>query len=542
MNQEAHNNSYAFNLKGEEKHISEVVRGRKGYYCMGCNDEVEAVKGEIRSHYFRHVPTDVKIERKCTYSDETYRHKLAKEILQRIKKIKVPTLYKYPPQGVDGKPMKIRDAWTIETKTVKIERQFYENKEGEISHDRNIDFEKDKEKFLLIQPDVAFFDKDDNPILLIEIVATHKIDSTKLSKIKRLGIDTVQVTIPKDSPEGIENCFSRTHRTQWIHNYEQETTTYVFIPKGNYQGISSVDKFQRKLFRTAESYSCRSSQINNLIRGIRKCLESEQYRKTKQSIRGELDRVAENTKRNRKRLFNLQEGHREQIEGKFELEERTFKGEEEGFNGKRAEFRREVENLEGRYSSKREELETAQREYKPECQSEIERFEEHLEGLGTKRASFKEQIEELEREEREEREFEQRIKKETARILELTEKEQGTLNELETRRKGFPIKNERVEGEIREEFEQRRKSLKQEIRESEEGIRRRFEELGREAIEAVERKDSSGKSRIHRRIKDTVDKEGILLSIREGKSRNRTLERAKELYDSGAYKNWNESQ
>ncbi|PSR14043.1 MAG: hypothetical protein DA408_09770 [Bacteroidetes bacterium] len=534
MNKEAHNNTYTFNLKEEEKHISEVERGRKGYYCMGCNEEVEAVKGKIKRHYFRHVPTDVNTERKCTYSDETYRHKLAKEILQRIKKIKVPTLYKYPPSGIDAKPIKIRDAWTIEANTVKNERQFYEDINGEIGYGKNIDFEKEKGKFLLIQPDVAFFDKDDNPILLIEVVATHKIDSTKLSKIKRLGIDTVQVTIPKDSPEEIENCFFRTHRTQWIYNYEQETTTYVHISEGNNQGISPVDEFQRKLFRTAESYSCRSSQINNLIRGIRKCLESEQYRKTKQSIRGELDRVSENTKRNRERLFNLQKGHRNKIEREFELEERTLKAEEEGFNRKEAEFQKEVGDLERRYYSKREELETVQREYKPECQSEIKRLEEYLEELGTDRASFEEQIAELERQEEQ---FEQQIRKETARIMELTGKEQGAFNELETRRKKFPIENERLEGE----FEERERSLKQEIGDSQEGIRRQFEELGREAVEAVKGKDSSGESRIHSRIKDTLYKGRLLVSIRQGKSRIRTLERAKELYDSGAYKSWNES-
>ena len=70
-----------------------------------------------------------------------------------------------------------------------------------------VDFEKEKEKFLLIQPDVAFFDKDETPILLIEIVATHKVDPEKIVKIKRLGIDTVQVKVPKDSPQEIENCF-----------------------------------------------------------------------------------------------------------------------------------------------------------------------------------------------------------------------------------------------------------------------------------------------------------------------------------------------
>jgi len=538
MSKEKHNNTYANNLKGEEKHISEVQKGRKGYYCMGCNAEVEAVKGEIRSHYFRHVPTDVKIERKCTYSDETYRHKLAKEILQRIKKIKVPTLYKFPPQGIGGRPIKIRDAYIIEANNVKIERQFYENKEGKIRYGRNVDFEKDKEKFLLIQPDAAFFDKDDNPILLIEIVATHKIDSIKLSKIKRLGIDTIQVKIPKDSPEGIENCFYRTQRTQWIYNHEQETTTYTFTSKGHNQGIPPIDEFQRKLFKTAESFSCRSSQIKNLIRGIRKCLESEQYRRIKQSVGKELDRVEDNTKRNRKRLFELQEGYRNTIEGQFKSEERIFEAKQTEFNREKEKFERKSEDLERRYYTKRRELEDTQREYEPECQSEIDRIEEYLYKLGTNRTSFEEQIREFEGEEKR---FEQRIGTETTRIMELTRKEQTTYNELEQRRSKIPDKNGRIEREIREGFERRENSLEQEFRESEERIRQEFDEFGKEAIEAVERKDSNGESRIHRGIKNILDKGQLLISIHEGRRSNQTLERAKELFESRAYKNWDET-
>lgn len=49
--------------------------------------------------YFRHESRDVSVERKCTFSSEKARHILAMDILGRTKRIKVPNLYKYSPDG-----------------------------------------------------------------------------------------------------------------------------------------------------------------------------------------------------------------------------------------------------------------------------------------------------------------------------------------------------------------------------------------------------------------------------------------------------------
>ena len=167
-------NVYAHNIENQPKHISEVESGRKGYFCMGCGREMQAKKSIKITEYFSHDPKNIKNTGKCTYSDETYRHKLAKEILQRIKKIKVPTLYKYPPKGTDGMAMKIKDAHFVDADTVKNELQFYEDESGIIHYGRGINFITETDKNSLIQPDVTFFDSSDNPILLIELVATHK--------------------------------------------------------------------------------------------------------------------------------------------------------------------------------------------------------------------------------------------------------------------------------------------------------------------------------------------------------------------------------
>lgn len=528
-------NTYAFNIKDEPKHVSEVERGRKGYYCMGCSAQVEARKGDKRAHHFAHVPSDVKVERKCTYSDETYRHKVAKDILQRIKKIKVPALYKYPPKGDSGRPLKIKDSWTIEAAFVKNERQFYENREAEIKYGQDIDFETDKEKFLLIKPDVAFFDEYDKPILLIEIVATHKIDAEKLSKIRRLGIDTIQVTIPKGSPEEIENCFSRTQRTQWIYNYEQETAIYIHVSDGNNPGILSSDEFQRQLSKTGESVACRSAQIGNLIRGIRKCLESEYYREIERSIRIELARVKENAERERQEFEKLRSEYRRRSEKKLEVEEGIFRNQETEFERKEEEFREYEIDLEARYYRKREELENSQREYGPECQAEIERIEDIIEKIGNNATNDFGSVESLTREESQ---WENEFGREQAKIFEEEKRIESTRLELDHRRRELPSDFERLEARFRAEFEERRVRLQKEFEERGEQVRKRFEEDRRRAIETVENQISGTESRIERRIKETLSRWELRLSIEEGQRSISRFKQAKKVFESGAYKDW----
>ena len=143
------------------------------------------------------------------------------------------------------KIIKIRDSEFIEAKYTKSELTFYETDYGEVKYGKNPEIDN---RNLLIRPDVTFFNLQNEPILLIEIVVTHKIDSEKLAKIKRLGIDTVQVTIPKDSLENIEKSFSLGQKIKWIHNNEQERTEYIYTPNSDTEGISQTDELQRKFF------------------------------------------------------------------------------------------------------------------------------------------------------------------------------------------------------------------------------------------------------------------------------------------------------
>ena len=66
-------NVNAFDENGNVVFIGDVPRGKKGYFCMGCRRELQAVKpksfklnGTERKAFFRHHPYDVKIGGKCT--------------------------------------------------------------------------------------------------------------------------------------------------------------------------------------------------------------------------------------------------------------------------------------------------------------------------------------------------------------------------------------------------------------------------------------------------------------------------------------------
>ena len=115
-------------------HISDAESGRNGYFCLGCGGIMQAKKGKIKIHHFSHEPKDVTQTGKCTYSDETYRHKLAKEILLRIKQIKVPAVYKFPPKDFAGVANKIKDLEIIHASKVEIGLYFYESDDGTVKH------------------------------------------------------------------------------------------------------------------------------------------------------------------------------------------------------------------------------------------------------------------------------------------------------------------------------------------------------------------------------------------------------------------------
>lgn len=517
INSNEQQNVYAKKIDDTPIHISDAKSGRNGYYCLGCGGIMQAKKGELMIHHFSHEPKDVTRIGKCTYSDETHRHKLAKEILQRIKQIKVPIVYKYPPKGYDGSPNKVKDSEVIYAHKVENELYFYEEEDGSIKCGReDIGFR------LLIKPDVSFFDVNNNPILLIEIVATHKVDEEKQAKLRRLGISTVQVLIPKDSPIEIESTFYKTEKTKWIYNYEEAQFKYIPIHRGDTEGIFSIDKLERRFFE--ESFKCRKIRLKNIIRGVRKTLESEQYQSSEQAIRGELSRVEKNTEQYRERLRRIQDDLQREIDGQFSEATERLKGES-------LEFEKYYSDLEGRYQRKKEEirreedeLRRLQNEFEPNDQFEVDRIERLIEELGIRNNNIGDRIGEL--------------RSEKIRVERDLERQRDYEEQLID---NFEFEKRRIE--------ERRNGLSDEFREKEENIRREFsvriEELSRKfesdrdrTFSEIENRVTDGFSELTRRIKRVLDERRHLDDIFNGISDKKRMRTAKDLFEKKSWKDW----
>ncbi len=335
-------NVYAWNENFKEIYIGDVLKSengiKKNYFCLGCKRQMQAVKGDIRKQHFKHHVKPNSTESKCTYRDETYRHFLAKANAIDLKKIKVPAVYKYPPNKEEDKVLLIKDAEFVDAHTVLNEHYLYENEHGEINVSATFDEKEDK--YLFIKPDSIFLDKNGKPILIIEFVATHKPDQNKLMKLKRLGIDAIQVNVPKSSPEEIRDLFFKTNRTKWLYNHAENETDYLQLSNTYSGGIFEIDIEQRRLFE--EGYNCRKAQLGDFIRTIGRILESEHYREVEQNLKSEIRRVEGNTERETTELDELRTNHSESGIGQHSQRR-------EELGNRQKEFQQESADLEERY-------------------------------------------------------------------------------------------------------------------------------------------------------------------------------------------------
>lgn len=553
---EEYQNKYAHDVKNEILFIGDAKSGRKGYFCMGCGKEMQAVKSKIigRESYFRHDALAVKHSGKCTYSDETYRHKLAKEILQSTKRIRVPPVYKFDPAN-NGQAMLIHESAFVEAHSVAVELQFYEDDEGIINWGRN---DSRKARNLIIQPDITFFNKQNKPILLIEIVATHKPSQDKLLKIMRLGINTISITIPRDSPEAIAATFVNTSRTKWIYNYDEATTEYIQSSARNTARIPHIDEEQRKLF--AESHKCRKAQINNLIRRIRECLESQQYRTTKSRLESEISRVTDNTT---------------ELQAKLEDEEREYRYEA----GRRdAAARRQIvveirnieiekTDLEKRYSAKAREIEEEEKLLDSRIEETIGSNGGDGKNFKLRIGAYRRERENIERligneEERLNRiivngeHLRERFENDKRRLVEEfeqnTNKEERDIEGNRRYREKIPVQfkrdkqsafervrklKEAEESAIAREQEYTR-TLPEKFEENERVLRNEFEGLRQSTIEGIQTRDFKRNPYLSEGYNGIISQRGILCDILEKERIFRRYTTIREFIKSGMYKTW----
>lgn len=551
-NQREVKNEYAFDVKWQPIYIDKATSGRKGYFCMGCKKEMEAVKANIanRRSYFRHIALDLPAgEKPCYYSDETFRHKLVKDLLQSSKSVKVPPVYKYPPKCSDGKAILIAESKIITAATIHNELYFYEDDNGNIVWSK-----KPGSSELLIQPDVTFFDSDGKPILLIEIVATHKIDKEKLIKIRHLGIDTIEIQVPRDSQEIIEKSLLSAQRTKWIYNYEQENAEYLPNTISSSTEVPSIEEDPNAVY--AESFKCRSAEINNLIRAFERCLESVEFRGVEQRIREEISKVERNTEEFINQQRELQARIRDDVESRFRerririedekakiaVEERQllakYKEELKKYIGEEGERldrdirtkREEYSNLEGRYLKKAGEIGKEKGEIENEqsiVEEDIREHESRISQLSTRRTHLQSRIESVQRSIKGLPGNEENLRNSLNRIRGNIGKERESILEIE-----------RDINEAEERFAKLQIQDESEIRRTHEESQRRTGEEEVRINQSIKERNFIGNDEFTQSCKKLLDDLALFQNWPILEDRRRRIKQARNYILFGDYKNW----
>ncbi|MHA3786850.1 hypothetical protein ACX0HA_01470 [Flavobacterium hauense] len=529
-------NDWAFKINGNPIHINHAASGLQGYYCMGCNKEMQAVKFKDLKHqsYFRHHAINIsKSSAECVYSSREYRERLAEQALHRLKQLKLPAVYKYPPKDIEGSPILLLEASTIHAKKVKSQLTFYEDEGGNIKWGKNPNIE---ERYLLLQPDVTFFDEHNKPILFIEFVVTHKVPEEKKIKLFRLGINTVQIIIPKLPENEIEESLKSVTRVKWIYNEVESNTEYLPVPKRDSEGISPIDEEQRKLFE--ESASCRAAQLGNLIRSINRILESQSYRQVTGKFEREISRIEKASEKHRTRLDELEREYEREVYSEFEYEENEFAEQFARIKFQEIEFEEYSSNLEERYLRKREELEGEEEllggiiggkhdkravgvsmgavyaARQESLQRDIERIRNSIARVIEEEGSFRRNIEQLKRAEYERFEWDKR--------RESTSFEQ----------------RKSIVGQARIDIESKIRSFAEGEEGLGGGLESEFETVRDTTVKKISSRDTSGNTELSQRIKAILGIRGLLDSYDDRKEDYKRYKSYLEFVRGGTWKKW----
>jgi len=511
-------NEYARNGKGEIKFILEVERGTKGFTCLGCNEAMHPVRRTIEHYksYFRHEAKDVAVERKCTFSSEQARRILAMDILSRTKRIKVPNLYKYSPDSTSK--ILIREASYIEASSVKGNITFYHDTEGVLRWGRSPDADQSA---ILQQADIVFFNIHEEPVLIIRFSEKNKAIEKEKLKIRELGIDTIQIILPKDTPENIARALEITQYTKWVYNHVEQSTNYAQLQQRNREGVSASDAIEMGFFQ--ETFACRESQINNLVRKITRYLESQHYRETERQLRKELSGIASDTVRDITELDDLRSSYRAGVEARYSGEIETIEsGEREfrfSFGATQEQVRATEEDLERRYIAKRKGI--------IDRRSEVEKLIREYDDVERSAAEIGREQDRIDNEiqstERRVAEIIRNRESVSERFSDLTEQEQSR---AERERQHLAAEEDRIP----EDIEEGRRAQSAAFERDREG-----------AIKAVKDRDCSGVTELSGGIKRILDQRRIILDwdeVQEPYNRNR---KAYDCFIDRTYKKWFDS-
>ncbi len=371
---------------------------------------------------------------------------------------------------------------------------------------------------------------------MIEFVTSHKITDEKKSILKRLGINAVQIIVPKASEEEIEKKLLSHKLVKWVYNETESSTEYIPIQPGNSERVPDIDEQQRKLFE--ESYACRAAQIKNLIRSIGRSVASQPYRRAVRRFEIEIERIESNTKTDQSRLDELERNCEGEAYTAIEPAEIEI---EQGFvdlEQQQIAFEEYYSGLENRYLRKRERLieqagilagtireQTDQgagraalgaiyEARQESLQRDTERIRNNIGDIIEDEEAFRRWIEVLEIEELERYEWDKVA--ESANLEFRKRKIEETTIELESK-----ISNP---GEIEAEEDRR--------------IESEFEVLRNATIKTISERDISGNTELSKRIGAVLAIRGFLSNYHD---RTGTYARYKsylELVRGGAWKTW----
>lgn len=431
-------NSYALNKDGEGIEIWDAVSGRQGYYCPGCHREMQAVKSRLpnRISYFRHDAKDVLNKGKCTYSDFNERKKIAKEILVQLKMIKAPSLYKYPPNNENELfPMKLQSSKNIKAFKVLTERYFYEDTNGNVLWG---DKSTNHKLTFLTKCDVVFLDQSELPTLIIQLVDKFGIKDSDKNALKILGINAVQVKLPRVSRDNVVSLFKKTVNTKWLYNYEQERAKYVSVSSTDSESVSIVDKEQRGFFE--DSFICKQAEIRNLVRSITKCLESKHYRDFTRKLEDEISRVADKSDGVRASIVELQEKIKRELDFEFEREEAAIENNRSIYSRQEGRINKLLVQLEKRYKRKVDQVEIEERQFESRIDGECRRKGARGSTVASRKRDIADQIRIIERD---------------------FENERREVERIQRDREALPSKYSEAEESLRVEFENLQEKYRQ---------------------------------------------------------------------------------
>ena len=536
-------NDWANDIKDNPIHITQAESGLKGYYCMGCNKEMQAVKMKNPNHqsYFRHHIKDIdtsKIE--CVHASKEYRERLAYFYFMRTKQIKVPAVYKYPPKGEEGIPILLQEAKTIVAHRVEREVTFFEDEEGTIHSGKNA---KVDERYLWIRPDAVFYDEYDKPILFLEFVVTHKPDIDKLNKLQRLGINTVQIIVPKLPEAELEKSISSVSKVKWTYNEIESNAEYIPVSSGDTEGIPFIDEEQRKLFE--ESYKCRRAQLNNLIHALKRCLASQSYRRVEHLFEQEISRIEKATREHQSRLDDLQRAIESEIHS--ELGERR-----DELDKRRDNFREYVNGLEGRYLKKRSEIRGKQEDTDRQLESRHNIGEAEREIRARYRRTEDKLRAEYDSNERRyydevaECEFESEfVRTEEQRVIKAIEEDREFEKNFFRNEENLRTEFEQLEKEEQTSFERKRERIEsenrsfREVQDKEESrIRSEYERRTIQITQRISQRDIQGRDELSERLKTILELRRVFDSYNDGKETLGRYRKGIELIKNGTWKEW----